>query len=180
MDRIGEVRATDASSVAPSTTAGTWAEPTPDAVAATGSAVAGTPVAVSSPAAAAATAQDVHDETAPNAVEVAVQAAAAAYAAVRRRPGIDVSGSVSVGRTAATVGVHVTTHGMDTRAWVEWGRDGASARVGGVAVPGSAKAGSQGVRLSGLLPDTVYSFRVVASSRSGVAYGPVQAFRTQA
>jgi Ca2+-binding RTX toxin-like protein len=79
--------------------------------------------------------------------------------------------------TSAVIRGRVTTNGLDSQAWVEYGARGSlSRRTAAVRVPQSS--GVVSFRLTGLAPGTRYGFRLMAANAAGTTAGPIRAFGT--
>jgi RTX calcium-binding nonapeptide repeat (4 copies) len=117
---------------------------------------------------------------------VAQSSAGTTYGAdvVFRTPGVPTVGRASasaISLARALIRVDVSTGGLETQVWVEFGRGGSFAtRTAAVRLP--AAAGSTGVsfRLTGLSPGRRYGFRVVAASVAGTTTGSSATFGTAA
>jgi RTX calcium-binding nonapeptide repeat (4 copies) len=97
------------------------------------------------------------------------------------------SGLPTVGRASASaislaralVRADVSTGGLETQVWVEFGRRGSlTARTAAVRLPASANSTGVSFRLTGLEPGRRYGFRVVAASAVGTATGSTATFGT--
>ncbi|MEV7973840.1 PKD domain-containing protein [Cellulomonas sp. NPDC089187] len=92
-------------------------------------------------------------------------------------PAIRALAATGVGRTTATIPLRVHPQGLETRVWVEWGAGFAYRSPVQTLAPASWERASTQV-LDGLLPGTLYPFRVVASNALGTVTGPAQSLRT--
>jgi hypothetical protein len=81
----------------------------------------------------------------------------------------------------ARIRADVTTSGLDTRVWVEYGRRGSFAsRTAAALVPAKVAGRPVTLRLAGLIPGARYTFRVVAQNGAGTTTGPTGSFGTAA
>ena len=114
-------------------------------------------------------ASDGEAESVPAAVTISVPAPL--YAA-SQRPG-------SVTTTSADLNGMVFASGLPTLTWFEWGSVGVySGATGPTLVAGGAKLTRLTASLSGLVPNNVYHYRLVATNATGVVRGAEQRFRT--
>jgi hypothetical protein len=96
-------------------------------------------------------------------------------------PAVGRSGVFAISLVRARIRADVTTSGLDTRVWVEYGRRGSFAsRTAAALVPAKVAGRPVTLRLAGLIPGTRYTFRVVAQNGAGTTTGPTGSFGTAA
>jgi hypothetical protein len=95
-------------------------------------------------------------------------------------PAVGRSGVFAISLVRARIRADVTTSGLDTRVWVEYGRRGSFAsRTAAALVPANAGRPVT-LRLAWMIPGTRYTFRVVAQNGAGTTTGPTGSFGTAA
>ncbi|MEX0973530.1 MAG: S8 family serine peptidase [Solirubrobacterales bacterium] len=97
-------------------------------------------------------------------------------------PTVSTEPAVHIDGDRATVKGSVTPNGADTSYHFEYGTDtsyGTSIPAGGAAAGAGTSASQVMEEITGLLPDTTYHYRVVASNSHGTVYGKDETFTTR-
>ena len=96
-------------------------------------------------------------------------------------PAVGRASASGISLARALVRADVSSGGLETQVWVEFGRGGAfTARTAAVRLPASGATTSVSFRLAGLEPGRRYGFRVVAASAAGTTTGTGATFGTAA
>jgi phosphodiesterase/alkaline phosphatase D-like protein len=94
-------------------------------------------------------------------------------------PTVGRASASAISLAGALIRADVSTGGLETQVWVEFGRGGSlTARTDAVRLPASASTTGVSFRLTGLAPGRRYGFRVVAASAAGTATGSSASFET--
>jgi sugar lactone lactonase YvrE len=98
-------------------------------------------------------------------------------------PDVETLGATQIRATSALLAGLVNPNTLETTYWFEWGTTSAYGEA--VRLPGASAGNGENAltvveQLTGLAPDTVYHFRLVAANAAGLSYGADRAFRTRA
>ncbi len=106
--------------------------------------------------------------------------AAALAAKPPAKPGATTAAAQNVGPTGATLTGTVNPHGTDTTAYFQYGTTPAySARTPNQAAGNGNGPIAENAAISGLTPNTIYHYRIVAVSSAGTTRGADRTFRTK-
>lgn len=100
-------------------------------------------------------------------------------------PTATTGGSSSVASTSAVLAGSINPNGLDTHYYIEWGReaskpyeDFAPGPYPGEDVGSGTGTVNRSVTATGLVPNTIYYYRLIAKSPTGTSEGSTQSFRT--